>query len=1178
MPEGTPGAVDDPEPATDSAADVAEGSRSSRPVVDPEFWGDEAGDGPADGDADESGPEDRSAGDHPTAEDGSTADATATDDAAADAAEDARWGLAPEAPLVGVGAPPVVAVLVTRDPGSWFEETLRSLAAQDYARFSVFVVDNGSERDPTERIRAVLPDAFVKRLGEDRGFSAAADEALRSVEGAPFYLFLHDDVALPPDAVTVLVAEAFRANAGVVGPKLVDWDEPEVLRSVGLAVDAYGASGPLVDPGELDQSQHDIARNVFAVSSACVLVRADLFRTIGGFSPEIPYFGEDVDLCWRTQIAGATVQFCPRTTVRHRGRFPDRRDTEPERFALRHETRMVLVNDELRRLVWRVPVALVLALVDLVGSLVVGRFRRCADVVAALVWNVLHLPATVRSRARVRRFRRAHDADYAILVHRGSFRLRSLVRNEEGESRLAVATVSSRAYLRNLTTASSRIAAGLIVGTVVVALFGGRKLIGGDLPVMREFVSLGDGMSGLWSEWWTAWRGAGLGEGAVPPAIVPGAGLLSTVLLGSVGLARRLLIVAPLLIGALGAWKLFARSGSVRTKAAALAVYTLNPIALNAMATGRLQALLAYAVAPWFLRRIATRAGVEPFGSPADRPGPLWRHLAGNALLLVLVAAFSPLGAAILTVSVVLVSIAPAIGGQRRRTARTAGAALGGAVLALPVLAPWLVEAARTGDAASLTGLWSGRVAEPSAADLLTGSVGPVTVGLLGWGILVAALVPLLTGRSWRLGWAVAGWFLALVSWGATAVLVDRGWTSGAGVELFLVPAALGMLLAVAMGPAAFEEDVVAGDFGVAQLLSGVGVVALVVGLVPVLVASTDGRWYLPEGDFQRALSIVDGGDDFRTLWIGDPDVLPVSGWQLDRVEDLAVGFSEGFEPTVTQRFRLDGGDGVATVQEALGAALTGRTSRLGQVLAPMGVRYVIVVDRPAPEPFASREVPPPAGTVAALEEQLDLSEVPLAPGARLFRVNAPWPLRSDVSGLDLPDDGAPTIVDQLRLPPTPAPPAVLGEGPGTSFSGELTEGAEVAQAVTADPGWALEVDGRDADRSDLFGWGQEFSVPADGEATLSWSTSPAARGFQALQVVALVALVTLAGRRRRLASNPSRRRIERPTEPVVVVPPSDDDLAPAGGDLGAVSAPGIRDAPPGDDGVRRVRRRRGGS
>ena len=248
-----------------------------------------------------------------------------------DAAEDARWGLTDDGPQTGIGAPPVVAVLIAKDPGDWFEHTLDSLADQDYQNLSVLVIDNGGEYDPTPLVAECLPSAFVKRLPEDRGFSAAANEALDAVKGAPFYLFLHDDVRLAPDLVTSLVAEAFRANAGIVGPKIVDWDDPGVLRSVGLAVDPYGTPSPLVDPGELDQSQHDIARNVFAVSDATMLVRADLFATLQGFNPEIPFFGEDVDLCWRAHIAGAAVQFSPRAVVGHREGFDQRRPMEVPR-------------------------------------------------------------------------------------------------------------------------------------------------------------------------------------------------------------------------------------------------------------------------------------------------------------------------------------------------------------------------------------------------------------------------------------------------------------------------------------------------------------------------------------------------------------------------------------------------------------------------------------------------------------------------------------------------------------------------------------------------------------------------------------------------------------------------------------------------------------------------------
>ena len=1078
-----------------------------------------------------------------------------------DAAEDAKWGLSDEAPLVGVGAPPVVAVVVTRDPGDWFEECLESLDAQDYENLSVLVIDNGSKYDPTHRVAEILPTGFVKRIGEDRGFSAAANEVLVSVEGAPFFLFLHDDVRLAPEAVTTLVAEAFRANAGVVGPKLVDWDDPQVLRSVGLAVDAYGASAPLVDPGEIDQSQHDIARNVFAVSSACMLVRADLFAAVGGFSPEIPYFGEDVDLCWRVHAAGAAVQFSPRAVVGHREQFGERREVESRsRFEVRHESRMVLANTELRRWLWVMPIALVLGLVDFIGSLVVGRFRRCGDIVAAFVWNFVHLPDLVRARARVRRSRRVHDADYRELVHRGSFRLRSLVRSDEGESRLAAATRTGRGYFQDLTSTTSRVAAALLVATIVLAVLGARGLITGPVPVMREFVSGGSSASALLSEWWTAWRGAGLGEPSVPPGVVPGLGAVGTLLLGSIGLARRLLVLVPLLVGGIGAWKLLAGTRSVRGRAAALAVYVLNPVALNAMATGRLQALVTYAAAPWLLRRIAARAGVAPFAGDGATRTPVLRHLAGNALILGAVGSVSPLGALILVGSVSVLAVAPVVAGQRNRALRLPAAAVGGLVLALPLLAPWLVESFRHGDVSSLTGIWAGRSPAASAADILTGSVGPVQVGVLGWGILVAALVPLVTGRSWRLGWATGGWVLALGSWLLTITMVRADNVAGAGAELLLVPAALGIMLAVAMGPLAFEEDVVSGDFGLSQVLSGVAIVALVVGLVPVAVAASDGRWYQPEGDFERALRIVDDGTDFRTLWIGDPDVLPLSGWVLPDSGGVAVGVSEGFDPVVTQRYRLDGGAGVASIRQAVEAALAGRTSRLGQLLAPMGIRYVLVVDRPAPEPFAAREVPPPVGTLAALGEQLDLSELPVSPGAYLFKVSSSWPLRSDVTALQLPPNGAPTPADQLRLPPS-SPPAVLGRDPGTSFTGRVVRDHSIAQAVTADPGWALSVGGTDARRSDLFGWGQQFAVPSSGQGALAWSTSLASRLLQLVQIVALVGLIYLAGRRRRLASPTPRRRIIRREAPIVVVAAADTvDEAPIAADEVAAESVGAEE------------------
>ncbi|MDP8991596.1 MAG: glycosyltransferase, partial [Actinomycetota bacterium] len=146
-------------------------------------------------------------------------------------------------------APAVVAVVVTCDPGSWLEEALEALAAQDYPNLSVLVIDANSAEDPTPRVARVLPDAFVRRLPTNRGYAASVNEVLKLVEGASHLLLCHDDVAPAPDAVRIMVEEAFRSNAGIVAPKLLDWEEPARLLQVGMSADRGGRPVALAGPG-----------------------------------------------------------------------------------------------------------------------------------------------------------------------------------------------------------------------------------------------------------------------------------------------------------------------------------------------------------------------------------------------------------------------------------------------------------------------------------------------------------------------------------------------------------------------------------------------------------------------------------------------------------------------------------------------------------------------------------------------------------------------------------------------------------------------------------------------------------------------------------------------------------------------------------------------------------------
>ncbi|MEY3641337.1 MAG: hypothetical protein RLZZ199_1142, partial [Actinomycetota bacterium] len=140
---------------------------------------------------------------------------------------------------------PVVASVVVAHPHTGLDAVLESLAAQDYPHLThlFFVVgapggeataspaQTATLETTTAAITAALPGAIVRTVVGNPGYGPTQNEAARMVEGDNgLFLFLHDDVALAPNAVSAMVTEMFASNAALVGPKLVDWDDPSVLQ------------------------------------------------------------------------------------------------------------------------------------------------------------------------------------------------------------------------------------------------------------------------------------------------------------------------------------------------------------------------------------------------------------------------------------------------------------------------------------------------------------------------------------------------------------------------------------------------------------------------------------------------------------------------------------------------------------------------------------------------------------------------------------------------------------------------------------------------------------------------------------------------------------------------------------------------------------------------------------
>ncbi|MDA8310784.1 MAG: glycosyltransferase [Actinomycetota bacterium] len=964
-------------------------------------------------------------------------------------------------------APAVVAVVVTTDPGPWFEETLQALAAQDYENFSVLVLVSGGTVDPTEVVARRLPEAFVRRLPEGCGYAAAVDEALSMVEGASFFLLCHDDCAPAPDAVHLMVEESFRSNAGIVCPKMVHWGDARVLLHVGQSADKTGAVVERVQDGEIDAGQHDAVRDVFVAPGGCTLVRGDLLRALGGYDPAIVAMGEDLDLSWRAHVAGARVVVAPAATARHlelvaSGSRSAPRSDAPSLQGLqrRHELAAVLTCYSWSHLVRVVPQALLLSLGEVVVAVLVGDFQRARAVLHAWRWNVARGRELRRRRAALAAVRALGDADVRSLQVRGSARLSTyasrlthegidvahglgarraaagaggkarhdgVARTPEPASsaRPGSAGDGERSGLAELDTPGrrgrwsghagsggilssgrSRLVAGLIAAVVLV--FGSRGLLGVPTPLLGQFAPFSS-WTALWHRFFSSWQPAGTGSHAPSSPAFGFLAIAGTALLGRSGLLQQVVVLACFPLGAWGMSRLIRPFASARARFTAAITYLALPLAVDALARGRLDGLVAYAVTPWVVLQLAGATRLDPFDASPGAPGggarlepsaratvpaasPPWRRsVAGRLLALgaleAVAMAFAPAMVLVVLVAGLGIAGGSLVAGGARRAARAPAFAVGGTLVAAVLCMPWVLATVLAGHGAlEVLGLATNPVSSPGWGGLLRMAVGPVGGSPLGWLLLAAAVPALLVARGVRLEWAIRLWAIAIPAW-LLALVAVKGWAVpfAPSVDVLLAPAAVAVAGAVGLGVAAFETDLAGHRFGWRQGVAALSIAAIAVGMLPTVAEAAGGRWGLPSSGYQSAAGFpaarrASGG--YRVLWLGDPRALPSGGWSIG--PGLAYATSSDGTPTFLDLWPPASAGPAQRLASGVRAAMRGETVQLGRVLEAAQVRYVVVATSLAPHVPGSGGMPAypaPSGLMAALARQEDLRTVPMSYG-----------------------------------------------------------------------------------------------------------------------------------------------------------------------------------------------------
>ncbi|WP_066515852.1 glycosyltransferase family 2 protein [Curtobacterium ammoniigenes] len=226
--------------------------------------------------------------------------------------------------------PTTAIVTVSYNSGDVLPGFLASTEAAGAAPGPVIVVDNDSSDAPTLRGITEAAGAVFVELGENRGYGAAVNHAVRTLPtSVRWVLVSNPDVVLKPGSLDALLRTGESArDIGAVGPLILEPDGsvypsaravPSLRTGIGHALFAnIWPDNPWSRRYHRD-GDHSQRRDAGWLSGACLLIRRDVFDGLGGFDERFFMYFEDVDLGWRIGSSGLRNVFEPAAAVMHTG-------------------------------------------------------------------------------------------------------------------------------------------------------------------------------------------------------------------------------------------------------------------------------------------------------------------------------------------------------------------------------------------------------------------------------------------------------------------------------------------------------------------------------------------------------------------------------------------------------------------------------------------------------------------------------------------------------------------------------------------------------------------------------------------------------------------------------------------------------------------------------------------
>jgi GT2 family glycosyltransferase len=216
-------------------------------------------------------------------------------------------------------------VILNWNGRKFLEKFLPTLLEYSRDEARIIVADNASTDDSVAFVREHFPEAELILNKENGGFAKGYNQALSQVD-AEYFVLLNSDIEVTPGWIRPVIdlMDSDRSIAACQ-PKILSYHEKHKFEYAGAAggfIDKYGypfCRGRIFLSIEDDHGQYDDACEVFWATGACMFVRAEVYRELGGLDDDFFAHMEEIDFCWRLHNEGYKVMYCPSSKVYHIG-------------------------------------------------------------------------------------------------------------------------------------------------------------------------------------------------------------------------------------------------------------------------------------------------------------------------------------------------------------------------------------------------------------------------------------------------------------------------------------------------------------------------------------------------------------------------------------------------------------------------------------------------------------------------------------------------------------------------------------------------------------------------------------------------------------------------------------------------------------------------------------------